>query len=220
MASRLQLRGGTLAQWATANPILADREPGYEKDTGRLKIGDGSTVWNSLPYAYSFITLTDGDETHAGIFEEATDAETIAGTAIGGTGRHLVITPAKLKTVYNLSPIACAPSAGTLSLDCQNRQEAKFICSTVSTPISIVLSNATNLIILHLTIPITGTGIALTWPSTTRMDRLQEVVSGDGWIQATKVLTVSSVAAADLWEFSLMKAGSVNWLRHGGPARA
>ena len=48
---RLKLRRKTAADWATANPVLAEGEPGYEKDTKNLKIGDGVTSWNLLPYA-------------------------------------------------------------------------------------------------------------------------------------------------------------------------
>lgn len=44
------LRRGTTAAWESANPILQYGEPGYEKDTGKLKIGDGIHPWNELPY--------------------------------------------------------------------------------------------------------------------------------------------------------------------------
>jgi hypothetical protein len=47
---RIQMRRGTAAEWAAANPILSSGEHGYETDTGREKIGDGSTSWLSLPY--------------------------------------------------------------------------------------------------------------------------------------------------------------------------
>lgn len=46
----IQLRRGTAAVWTSSNPILAQGEPGYETDTGRLKIGDGTTHWTSVPY--------------------------------------------------------------------------------------------------------------------------------------------------------------------------
>ena len=45
------LRGDTAARWAQFNPILADRELVLETDTGKFKIGDGVTVYASLPYA-------------------------------------------------------------------------------------------------------------------------------------------------------------------------
>jgi hypothetical protein len=51
MASRIQLRRGTGAQWTSSNPVLSLGEPGAETDTGRLKIGDGVTAWVNLPYA-------------------------------------------------------------------------------------------------------------------------------------------------------------------------
>jgi len=46
----IQLRKGTAAEWTTANPVLASGEPGFETDTGNLKIGDGLTHWVSLAY--------------------------------------------------------------------------------------------------------------------------------------------------------------------------
>ena len=46
----IQIRRDSAADWTTENPTLADGQPGYETDTGRLKIGDGSTAWTSLSY--------------------------------------------------------------------------------------------------------------------------------------------------------------------------
>jgi hypothetical protein len=48
---QIQLRGGTAAEWAAANPVLLAREIGIETDTLRVKIGDAATAWNTLPYA-------------------------------------------------------------------------------------------------------------------------------------------------------------------------
>ena len=45
-----QLKRGSAARWTELNPILKQGEPGFEYDTGKLKIGDGFTPWNSLPY--------------------------------------------------------------------------------------------------------------------------------------------------------------------------
>lgn len=38
------------ADWAFENPILESGEPGFEKDTGRLRIGDGKTPFMSLDW--------------------------------------------------------------------------------------------------------------------------------------------------------------------------
>lgn len=61
MAATIQLRRGTASQWTAANPVLATGEPGYESDTGKFKIGNGSTAWTSLSYATStnLDSLTD-----------------------------------------------------------------------------------------------------------------------------------------------------------------
>ena len=46
----LEFRRGTAAQWTAANPVLDAGEPGWESDTNKLKIGDGTTAWASLSY--------------------------------------------------------------------------------------------------------------------------------------------------------------------------
>lgn len=48
-----QLKRGTAQRWLEVNPILRQGEPGYETDTGKLKIGDGMTPWQRLPYLNS-----------------------------------------------------------------------------------------------------------------------------------------------------------------------
>lgn len=51
---KIQVRRGTAAQWTAANPTLASGEFGFETDTGKYKIGDGTTAWNApLGYAKS-----------------------------------------------------------------------------------------------------------------------------------------------------------------------
>ncbi len=50
MAVRQQQRRGTAAQWTSANPILAAGEIGFETDTNKFKIGDGTNRWASLTY--------------------------------------------------------------------------------------------------------------------------------------------------------------------------
>lgn len=47
---QLQLRRDSAADWTSANPTLAQGEIGWEVDTTKFKIGDGSTAWVSLAY--------------------------------------------------------------------------------------------------------------------------------------------------------------------------
>jgi hypothetical protein len=59
VVTQIQVRRGTASQWTSANPTLASGEWGYESDTGKVKIGNGSTAWNSLGYTGAGdVTLT------------------------------------------------------------------------------------------------------------------------------------------------------------------
>ena len=58
LADKILVRGGTTAQWAAANPVLDDREIGFNTNTKQFKVGDGSTDWNSLAYANEAATAT------------------------------------------------------------------------------------------------------------------------------------------------------------------
>ena len=57
MATRMQQRRGTAAQWTAANPVLAAGEIGYEIDTEQFRIGDGTSSWSNLS---PFKNIEDG----------------------------------------------------------------------------------------------------------------------------------------------------------------
>jgi len=48
-----QQRNGTSTQWTAANPVLLKGELGFETNTGKFKIGDGSNNWADLTYYLS-----------------------------------------------------------------------------------------------------------------------------------------------------------------------
>jgi hypothetical protein len=59
---RIKLRQDTASNWTSQNPTLASGELGFETDSGRLKIGDGSTAWTALNYLGTIeIRDADGD---------------------------------------------------------------------------------------------------------------------------------------------------------------
>jgi len=60
MAVRQQQRRGTAAQWTSANPILSAAEIGYETDTNKFKIGDGTNRWSALSYFVDLDTMIAG----------------------------------------------------------------------------------------------------------------------------------------------------------------
>lgn len=47
---RFVMRRALAATWVSLNDVLLEGEYGYEKDTGKVKIGDGVTPWNDLDY--------------------------------------------------------------------------------------------------------------------------------------------------------------------------
>ena len=57
VVTQIQVRRGTASQWTSANPTLASGEWGFETDTGKTKIGDGTTAWASLAYATGSIAV-------------------------------------------------------------------------------------------------------------------------------------------------------------------
>ena len=76
MSSIIQVKRGTAAGWTSANPTLNSGEIGFETDTKKMKVGDGSTAWTSLAY-----TATDGDV--SGV---------TAGTGLSGGGSSGAVT--------------------------------------------------------------------------------------------------------------------------------
>jgi hypothetical protein len=68
MTSVIQVKRGSASAWTSANTVLAAGEVGFETDTKKMKVGDGSTAWTSLTY-----TVTDGDITAV-----------VAGTGLSG----------------------------------------------------------------------------------------------------------------------------------------
>ena len=51
MAIKIQIRRGTAANWTSTNPTLSVGELALETDTGKLKVGTGTTAWVDLAYA-------------------------------------------------------------------------------------------------------------------------------------------------------------------------
>lgn len=89
MANLIEIRRDTAANWTSVNPVLASGEMGYETDTRNLKIGDGSTTWASLAYAF----IKPAQLTNSGIRVKPLDAlppamstpPTLAWSGPGGT---------------------------------------------------------------------------------------------------------------------------------------
>ena len=82
---RIQLRRGTSSDWTSINPVLAAGEAGFESDTLKIKIGNGTAHWNDLGYAT--VTPTElSDAVAAGIGSQLTAGD--VNTALGYTAAN------------------------------------------------------------------------------------------------------------------------------------
>jgi len=84
MATRMQQRRGTATQWTTANPILNAGEIGFESDSNKFKIGDGTNHWADLDYFIDETALG----TSLGDYVETADLGVANGVAtLDGSGK-------------------------------------------------------------------------------------------------------------------------------------
>jgi hypothetical protein len=97
---QIKVRRDTAANWTSNNPTLAAGEIGFETDTGRFKIGTGSTAWTSRSYAAPAINAVVD---HAAL---TTSVHGIENTA------NLVVT----SDLALLAPLAGPTFSGTVSL--------------------------------------------------------------------------------------------------------
>jgi hypothetical protein len=58
MTTKIQLRRDTSANWTSINPTLFSGEIGFETNTGKFKIGNGSSAWSALDYFEANIDLS------------------------------------------------------------------------------------------------------------------------------------------------------------------
>jgi len=139
MVIQIQHRRDTSTNWTSANPTLASGEWGYETDTGKYKIGNGTTLWIPLPYVgvqgviYDYLKLDpmgcmvpttapagiDQAESGAGAGNYVYGLFTYAGIGAPGTGNNLqwrVILPEDWSTAGLVSAkVHWLPTAGTAS---------------------------------------------------------------------------------------------------------
>jgi hypothetical protein len=65
MATKIQIRRDTSANWRIANPVLSQGEPAYEIDTKTTRYGDGVTAYNDLPSSTgTSMTAWSGNKWH------------------------------------------------------------------------------------------------------------------------------------------------------------
>jgi hypothetical protein len=92
MATRMQQRRGTAAQWTSSNngdgPILNAGEIGWESDTNKFKIGDGVNYWADLVY---FADVEDIVGASLGGYVETVDIGAVSGVAGLDSSKNLIV---------------------------------------------------------------------------------------------------------------------------------
>ncbi len=105
MPVQIQLRHDTAANWTSADPTLALGELGAETDTGKFKVGDGTTAWTSLAYSVGGNTVIVADEGTP----LATAADTLdfvgAGVTASGVGATKTITIPGVADILDLATV-------------------------------------------------------------------------------------------------------------------
>lgn len=119
----IQPRRGTAALWTSTNPVLASGEVGFEADTKKWKIGDGSTLWNALAYegsdkalvghTHTVSQLSDATQIGKDILLDATAAD--VRTTIGAGTSSLVIGTTGTTAMAGNKTFAFSEITGTIA---------------------------------------------------------------------------------------------------------
>jgi hypothetical protein len=142
MATRMQQRRGTAAQWTAANPILAAGEIGFETDTSKFKMGNGSSTWSALQYfanAAELAAIVDGapgllntlNELAQSIGDDPDFIGTVAAHTSDTTNVHGIVDTAALATTAAVNT-AISISAGASAQDASAKANAAESAATAT----------------------------------------------------------------------------------------
>ena len=138
----MQQRRGTAAQWTAANPILAAGEIGFETDTSKFKMGNGSSTWSALQYfanAAELAAIVDGapgllntlNELAQSIGDDPDFIGTVAAHTSDTTNVHGIVDTAALATTAAVNT-AISISAGASAQDATAKANAAESAATAT----------------------------------------------------------------------------------------
>ena len=219
MASIIQIRRDTAANWTSANPILAQGELGLETDTLKIKAGDGSTAWTSASYlidtggyaAYSDTTanftgtLQNGGsnvvvDSDIGSTVQAFDADTTKNDVSNTFTANQTITAELLVNSYNEKYSAVTSSTNATTVDCEtgNAFSHTLTENTTFTFSNPPASGTAFSFSLELIQDASASGFTVTWPAAV------------DWPAATAPTLTATASAKDVFVF-YTRDGGTTW---------
>jgi hypothetical protein len=179
---RLKLRQDTAANWTSVNPTLLAGELGRESDTGKIKIGNGSSTWTALAYQPFGSAITNADI--------AANAEIAVSKLADGAARQLLQTAANGTDVEWASNIDIP---GTLDVTGAATFDGAV---TIEGDLTV---NGTETIINTQTLTVEDKNIELG-----KIDTPTDALADGGGItlKGTTDKTINWVDATDAWTFS------------------
>lgn len=110
----IQVRRDTAANWTSTNPTLEAGEIGFETDTGKLKVGTGSTAWTSLLYATDASDITGATLASNVTASSLTSVGTLGSLAVSG---DVAVDTNTLKVDSSNNRVGVGTSSPTQALD-------------------------------------------------------------------------------------------------------
>ena len=205
VVTQIQIRRGTAAQWTSANPTLAAGEFGYETDTNKAKIGNGSSAWTALSYAISGA---------AGTVTSVTAGTGLSGGTITSSGTIAIdtATTADLTTAQTLTNKTLTDPKINLALNAQTGTTYTFVLTDNGK-----LVTASNAAAQTYSIP---TNASVAYPTGTQINIIQigagqvtidAVTSGTTTISSTGATATAPKLRAQFSSATCIKAATDLW---------
>lgn len=160
--THIRLRRDISSTWTSVNPTLLSGEIAYETDTGKIKVGDGSTLWNALPYIQ--VNINGAYVPIGGISTAVTNTVTAAAGTLTGSTLASGVTASSLTSVGTLSSLTIGGNitgTGNLTLS-SSGTNANITVAATGTGTAFFDSSSTGTVAISNTAAITTIGVGST----------------------------------------------------------